>query len=295
MTIEQAKAADLGVAVAMNVLLVKKDVALKTNKDEYLSLSVSDASGSLTFPIWTSVEHYKEALQEGQIYKLVGTTGQYQNNFQLKMASIEQIAGNIADYLPHYEIPQSLKDYFNTTLNNMDESWRDFVMACLKKVGVDKFLLCPAAVNHHHNRLGGLFLHTVGLMKNVDNMIATYCENPFWDFKTTINPSRLMAKAILHDIMKVKEYAYETGISRKKIAADHRFMGTGLFTSVNEETKLLSEEDLDSLIYSVLSHHGKYGEEVVPPKYVEDVLLHAADMIDSQIIKAAETGNEKIY
>lgn len=294
--VEQAKKLNVNAFVDLLVVLAKKDILLKANKEEYLSLTVFDNSGSFTFPIWDDVARFKDLLEENKVYQVSGLVGFYQGNLQIKSPTVVETAEDPKQFLPKYEIPQELRDYFNQTIANLESPWQEFVIACLKKVEVDKFLTCPAATRHHHNRLGGLFLHTVGLMKNVDNIISLYCDKPFWNFNpTVINPSRLRAKAILHDIMKIKEYTYDTAIGRNKYAADHRFMGVGLFQSINDELKLLSEEELDSLSYSVLSHHGRYGEEVVPPKYIEDVLLHSADMIDSQIIKSAETGDPKIY
>lgn len=292
--IENAKKMTAGDSVNLKVVLSKKEVSLKQNKEEYLSVTVFDQSDSFTFPIWNNVDHHKVNLNEGTVYHLSGGISFYQNNFQIKDPVLNKTDDSPQDFLPVYEIPQSLKDYFNKTIDNLESPWKEFVTACIKKVDVKSMLQAPAATSHHHARIGGLFLHTCGLLKNVDNIINLYCDNPFWDFKSNINPSRLRAKAILHDIMKTKEYAYTTTIGRNKFIADHRFMANGLFAVVNEQTKLLTEEQLDDLSYSVMSHHGKYGKEVVPPQSLEDVLLHAVDMIDSQTIKCAETGETKI-
>ncbi len=47
-------------------------------------------------------------------------------------------------------------------------------------------------------------------MKTIENIIADYITNPFYmSAQNCINKDRLMLKAIVHDIMKIKEYDYE--------------------------------------------------------------------------------------
>jgi len=64
-------------------------------------------------------------------------------------------------------------------------------------------------------------------------------------------------------------------------------MGASYIEKINAEVgNVLSEEELDDICYSILSHHGEFGK--FEPKGVEDILLNTADVIDSQIVNAVE-------
>jgi 3'-5' exoribonuclease len=102
-----------------------------------------------------------------------------------------------------------------------------------------------------------------------------------------INKDRLMLKAIVHDIMKIKEYDFEGIIRRKSIKLDHLVMGAAYISEINDEVgNIITEEEMDDICYSILSHHGQFGN--YEPKSIEDILLNAADVIDSQIVNAVE-------
>ena len=74
----------------------------------------------------------------------------------------------------------------------------------MKRDGRD-FLSCVAAEKFHGNKRGGLFLHTVGVMKTIESILKDYVTNPFYmNADNVIDKDRLMLKAIVHDIMKIK-------------------------------------------------------------------------------------------
>ena len=78
-----------------------------------------------------------------------------------------------------------------------NEKLKNFVLDNLNK-NKEKFLICPAAKQMHHNYIGGLVVHTLECAQ----MAQTVLEK----IKKYINKEEVIAAAILHDIGKVFEY-----------------------------------------------------------------------------------------
>jgi 3'-5' exoribonuclease len=146
---------------------------------------------------------------------------------------------------------------------------------------MDQFMIAPAGEYYHGAFRGALFLHTLGVVKNIVSMIDVYC-NPGFREKPKLNTDLLITSAYLHDIGKLDEYEYEIFVRRKKdILEDHISMGATYISVINKETKLLSPEDEKSLRYMILSSHGEFSP--YKPKSLEDHLLSQADMIDTKV------------
>ena len=78
-----------------------------------------------------------------------------------------------------------------------DEKLKNFVLDNLNK-DKEKFLVCPAAKQMHHNYIGGLVVHTLECAQ----MAQTVLEK----VKKHLNKEEVIAASILHDIGKIFEY-----------------------------------------------------------------------------------------
>lgn len=279
--------------VVLEVKLLKK----KDGVTPYISLVAQDNSGTIEFPIWSEYEVRSKALVEGVVVDVSGALKFYEGKPQVDKPafSLHQDA-NVSECIPSYDIPTDLMDYFGNVVINMSDKYKRFAIAatgCFDSGPAmwELFTQAPSAKGHHGNKIGGLFLHSMGLLKNVESIIDLYVNNPFHtDASSQINGDRLRLKAIIHDIGKVWEYEWKSGIKRKKIVRDHIMMTVSYIERLNIELKLFDEEELDNICASVMTHHGNYstyGKSEL--KTVEDHLLHLADMIDSRIVGAAES------
>ncbi|AUM97166.1 TPA: HD domain-containing protein [Clostridium botulinum] len=284
-----------GQVVEFNALVNDKRTNYKKDGSPYLLLILQDNTGTIAFPVWDKYEHLNNLLEINSIVSVKGVAATFNGNMQIRNPVINGFKGNInySDFVPEYNIPENLINYFNETINSLEDKYKKIAIAATGAMGYDEkrwneFITCVAAEKFHGNKRGGLFLHTVGVMKTIENIISDYITNPFYmSAKDSINKDRLMLKAIVHDIMKIKEYDYEGIIRRKSIKMDHLVMGASYINEINSEVgKVLDEEELDDICYSILSHHGEFGN--FQPKTIEDVLLNAADIIDSQIVNAIE-------
>ncbi|KYK23251.1 hypothetical protein AYK24_10755 [Thermoplasmatales archaeon SG8-52-4] len=139
----------------------------------------------------------------------------------------------------------------------------------------------PSAMTHHHNYIGGNLEHSVGVVRLCKNICEMY---------DSADKDMVTVGAILHDIGKLKEY--KTGAAIEKTDEGnfigHIVMGDRWIREKIAELKKKGKEFdqalEDRLCHIILSHHGKY-EYGSPrmPKTIEAAVIHAADLMDSQV------------
>lgn len=295
MKIEDISKLTNGKVIEIYGMVSDKRIGRKKDGNPYIMIIMQDNTGSIAFPVWDNYDNLIDIIQENSIIHVKGLAGTFNGNIQIKNPIIKLVecVMDYSEFVPAYNIPKNLIDYFDDTINNLEEKYKKIAIASTGAMGynIDRwkaFLNCVAAEKFHGNKRGGLFLHTVGVMKTMESILSNYIDNPFYmDAGHVINKDRLILKAVVHDVMKIKEYEYEGIIRRKAIKLDHIIMGASYIEKINEEVgNVLSEEELDDICYSVLSHHGEFGK--FEPKGVEDILLNTADVIDSQIVNAIE-------
>lgn len=307
--IELSKIKDLSINIKGKKVKLKAMVSeikeLKTKQDkDYLRVVIQDSEGVMEFPIWDDFEQNKQKLEPGKIIGIVAVLDFYMkpnsapqpqfNNFKYKVLDGE----NYKDYIPSFTVePRIIREFERIIERMKEEKYKTFVKRAVGLDGVNKerwelFISAPAAQKHHHNKIGGLFLHTFGVLKAVLASVQNYTENAFlYSANEAVNVDRLIVCAILHDYKKTEEYAWQDGtIKRRDVLVDHLVLGVSYIKEINKELNyILDENDIDSICYSILSHHGAFGN--YQPKTIEDKLLHCADMVDSQIAGAVEDHN----
>ena len=143
---------------------------------------------------------------------------------------------------------------------------------------MERFARCPAAQSHHHAHIGGLLEHTVS--------VASTCQAVGQGYDA-IDADLLLAAALLHDVGKVDELAFETAIEytdegrlighvvlgERRVAAVVAAVGAGI-----PRTLALR------LSHVLLSHHGEleWGSPKRPCT-LEALVLHHVDNLDAKI------------
>ena len=284
-----------GEKVQFNALISDKRTGWKKDGSAYLLLIMQDSTGTIAFPVWDNYEKYNSILEVSSVINVKGIVNRFNGSMQIRNPIINNVEGDIdySQYIPVYNIPNELIEYFNKVVDNLEDKYKKIAIGATGAFGYNEsrwkaFISCVAAEKFHGNKRGGLFLHTIGVMKTTEGIINNYITNPFYmSAKEVINKDRLILKAIVHDIMKIKEYDYDGRIRRKDIKLDHLVLGAAYIREINVEMgNPLSEEELDDICYSILSHHGEFGN--FQPKGIEDILLNVADIVDSQIVNAIE-------
>lgn len=136
-----------------------------------------------------------------------------------------------------------------------------------------KYIISPAAKNHHHNYVGGLMVHT---LECIDYAKALFPATP-----SEINHELVLAGCIMHDFGKAFEYDVdlETGLASidddwQKIWISHIHWG---FCWANTN-------GFHDLAHIIASHHGiKEHGALVEPNSREAEMVHEVDMLSSRL------------
>lgn len=106
----------------------------------------------------------------------------------------------------------------------------------------------PAATNHHHNFLGGLLTHSVGVAQMAQKM---------WQQYQYLDESLIITGALLHDIGKTQTYTDDLNITEDYVLADHIAIGYSLVRDLYRQANQKDDWKLKLLGHIILSHHNK--------------------------------------
>ena len=295
------KECNIGTSVEIQGLLSKVEIKQKQNKENFLMVTIVDSDSELVFPIWDNVEARYEKLSLGQVLTVIGTVSEYDKNRQIKVSQLairEMLPEEKKYFIPSYDIREKDIECFLGMINRLSEPYKTIVTEAIginDEAKWNAFLTAPAAVRHHHNKLGGLFVHTYGVALAATNIADNYTDYSFFiNAKDVINRDRVVAAEMLHDICKREEYKYDSMIGYGNNRFDHRLKFIPYIEIINGRLKMenkphFDDTELELFQELVLTHHGPWGG--YRPKHIEGVIVFLADMIDSQIVGCAETGS----
>jgi len=138
-----------------------------------------------------------------------------------------------------------------------------------------RFSACPASQSYHHAYIGGLLEHTVAVASMCSDLAGRY---------DGVDRDLLVTAALLHDIGKVDEISFETGIgyTDEGRLVGHVVSGVHRIRGISVKAKL-EHDELLRLEHAVLSHHGEleWGSPKRPSTF-EALLLHHVDNLDAK-------------
>jgi len=307
MKIKDVILSPIGAVAQFNCVVSEKTrMSKKNNGGDFFVLELQDNTGKISMPVW-NIDGL-EWIEVGTLLTVWGKRNEYNKVPRMDMTKIEKAASiPVNELTPAYDIPQKMFSYFDEVVLKIKDprylSMLEYILGLKISDRVEiesparweKYIAAPCAVKHHGNKVGGLFVHTVGVMKNIENIICNYVEEPFFMEATEkhINADRLRFLAIMHDYNKTNEYLWGLQISyNEEMKVGHDALLVGTLAEANGMLGgLFSTKEMSEMFAIVLMHHGQWGQ--FQPKQwekpmVEAKLLHAADLIDSQIIGEIE-------
>jgi len=272
-----------GDAVDDVFVLAEKNLGQKKDGNSYLTVTLTDKTGAISGVVWDDVEKIASAADSGDVVQVSARVTEYRSALQATVRSMVKCAPDSVDpgdFLPatRHDVDQMFERLVQMT-DGLDDPdihallrafWddRDFVSA---------FKRAPAAKMMHHAYVGGLLEHCLSMAVLADKMARHY---------SGINRDLLMAGAVLHDIGKVREFAYHSHIdySDEGRLVGHIAIGLEMIESKLAAIDGFPEETAVLLKHLMISHHGalEFGSPE-PPKTIEAVLLHYIDEIDSKV------------
>jgi len=264
----------------------------------WFGLVVTDKTSEINIKFWGGenkdrVKRLYDSFKVGDVVQVrLGNVEIYEDKPQI---SINEAVGglrrcspneyDIKDFIPSLD-EEKIKELFKTVKSEV-EGIENIQLKNLLNLFfedpkfVKEFKNSPSAITHHHNYVGGNLEHTVGVIRLCKNIYEMY---------EGINKDLVVTGAILHDIGKLKEYEIKAAVDKTDVGnfIGHIVIGDRWIrekiSELREKGKDFDSELEDKLCHIILSHHGKY-EYGSPrlPKTIEACVVHAADLMDSQV------------
>ena len=254
---------------------------------EYLALVLQDASGQVAGRVFDGVERFKHEFDIGEFVRAEGRTSVHNGELQLVASAIRRVN-------PAQDIAQGFReeDCIPSAPRPIGDMWAE--LTALVEAVADRHLRVflmrlltdhetalrdwPAAQSIHHAYRGGLLEHILSMATRRQGAGARHYG---------ARDDLLVAGAIIHDIGKLQELAYDNGAisyTRDGNLVGHIALG---LVMVRETTKGISDfpDDLRAeLEHLVVSHHGARDKgSPVEPKSVEAFILSAVDDLDAKL------------
>lgn len=268
----------------LEVILWVQKSSQSANGSWFVRGTVEDPSGSLNFICFNadSVNRIKEltgavpAFVSGQVQAdRYASDGRLQ--VLVELAELMPAGADVSHLLP--VTAKNVEKYqkrFQELIRGIGRPpLRDLLQTIFSGETLEKFYRNPAAKKFHHAYIGGLLEHTVDVAE-LAQAIATKIEGADRDMVT--------AGALLHDVGKIEEISSEIGFGYTETGhlLGHIAAGVMIVQEASRSVQFLSQNDLQSLLHVLLSHHGSR-EKGSPVACVtqEAVIVHYADEMNA--------------
>jgi len=271
-----------------DVYLVTQPVLRPTTKgDLYIAMYLSDKTGKTNCRMWQATEAIYQSLPSEGFVQIRGKSELYQNALQIVINDVLVVGQdkvNLADYMARTE-----KDV--PTMYNRFKELLGLINHPQIKTLVDAFLYdkdlmmlfcnAPAAMQMHHNFLGGLLEHTLNMLEVAEAIFPLYPK---------IQKDLVRAAIFLHDIAKTKELSYKAAISYTDSGQllGHIILGTQMVAMTADKLaaqgKPVDGAILDNILHIMVSHHGSYdfGSPKLPAT-PEAFMVNYIDNLDAKM------------
>ncbi|MDC3424706.1 HD domain-containing protein [Aquibacillus sp. 3ASR75-11] len=156
--------------VKVKVLLNEFNVqTTKTNK-QYLKIIFSNNAGTIRAKMWDNqdaVNKHQPMLENYSVFDIEGIVDEFRGHKSLTINQLNPCEEEINPFSLLAYTQQSIEDLtieLFSYLNELEAPYKEIALAAMSRFWT-QFRIRPAAKGYHHNYLGGLLKHTVGLMR----------------------------------------------------------------------------------------------------------------------------------
>ncbi len=248
----------------------------------FYKLRVGDRTGTVDCTVW-EVSSVGGDVKAGDLVMLCARVTEYQGKPQLEATRVVPAPAGSAeprDFLPStYRDIEELRGFLQFHVGSVYD--RDYAALLQLIFGDDAFFetftSAPAAKVYHHAYLGGLVEHTVSVAEMCDFVAQQYGR---------VDRDLLLTAALLHDIGKTRELAFDTAIDFTDAGKflGHVIQGVMMVSEKASELPSFPEPKLQQLLHCIVSHHGEL-EWGSPkrPKTIEALILHHVDNLNAKV------------
>lgn len=164
--------------IKVTLLLNEYSVEMTKNNKQFLKIRFSNNNGVYNAKMWDNqgeVEAHVPLLEEYSVFTVEGRVEDYKG---FKSITIHRLSPSKADINPFSLLAYTKQDLEELTvelfsyINELQEPFKGIALAAMKRFW-KQFSIRPAAKGFHHNYLGGLLKHTVGLMRFARYILKT--------------------------------------------------------------------------------------------------------------------------
>ncbi|MGI6487992.1 MAG: HD domain-containing protein [Syntrophomonadaceae bacterium] len=250
----------------------------------YLSLVLADRSGEIEARVWEDGEKAFAMCQRSKIMAVTGEVVAFGDQLQMRVTGLCLPAPDEYDLAffvgtASRPLEEMSRDLQQLVASISSQSWRDVGWAVVESEWYPDYCRAPAARLYHHNYIGGLLEHTLGVARIALGVAEIY---------GGIDRNLLIIGALLHDVGKVKEFTFNPGIeyTDEGKLLGHIVLGLQMADELMARAGSVSPEQRQQLLHMITSHHGEYEwQSPKRPKFVEAKILHLADMMDAEVFK----------
>ncbi|MFA5794739.1 MAG: HD domain-containing protein [Candidatus Brocadiia bacterium] len=250
----------------------------------FLVLELTDKSGRIKGMVWDKADEFNRRCKTGDLINCQALVEPYQNELQLKISNLDADVPADTDrsnYLAHTgkDIELLMEELRNILAGVKDPYFAGLIKSFMDdKKFVEQLRISPAAIEFHHNYVGGLLEHTVNLLQLALQISPCYHK--------IIDTDLLLTGTFLHDIGKIREYEIQLApkMTDEGYLLGHTVIGVSMVEERAKSIKDFPAERLTLLKHLISSHHGQreFGAPVLPMT-PEALMLHYIDNLDARL------------
>lgn len=276
------------IKIKLLIFQVNKGV---TNKGApYLSMQLQDKTGVMDAKYWNVTEEELTKYKAGMIGLFSADILSHNGQLQIRVSGIEILDRNQEDLKDFVRSSSIGKEELIFRINKVietiqNDTYKKLVRATLLEYEQD-FYTYPAASKNHHNFVGGLATHVLGMIEVGEFLCTQY---------PLLDRDLLISGIIVHDVGKIVELSGPVIIEytiEGKLLGHISIMQAKLYEIAKRLN--IDNEELMLLRHMILSHHGayEYGSPVLP-LIPEAEMLNFIDNIDARM-NIVERAFEKV-
>ena len=272
---------DLSVGNAIDDLFALRKVELREfPSGKMIALEIGDKTGRIKGVIWSGSQEMIKSLIPGKVYRVRGGVTSYKGEIQVSVEKIE-LSNDYEpqDFLPVGQIPiEELENRLDSAISTVnDKDYNRLLNEVFSGKFRSEFLTGVGGKLWHHNYIGGLAEHTLGVFDICCDISARYSE---------LNRDLLLSGALLHDIGKAASYSLSNFIDYSDMGrlVGHIVIGDQLINGAVAKLVGFPENKHMMIRHLILSHQGTYEQATASlPMMSEAFALYSADYLDSKL------------
>ena len=270
-------------------LLVLEVEHRDTGHGGFTTLILGNASGRLpSAPFWVEDQPRIAGITRGDVVQVGGEISQYNGKRQLKVGSIRGVPRGSVDWRQLMPSVPDVRPCWDAI-----DRWRAGIRRPRLAATINLFYddpdfrrpygECPASVQGHHARLGGLLQHTCEVA-SIGRAVGKTCH---------ADVELVVAGALLHDIGKLDAYSWHGTFEHTERGSLLGHVALGLLMldrRLGEQSSApCTAREVTLLHHLIASHHGQleFGA-AVPPMTLEAEVLHFADNSSAKTASMAD-------